>query len=985
MAYDILTMAPPQVQERRGGEDYSANVSEALAGIQATLSKAGQDASIKKAQSDQRAATADIIQGSIDPDRAQNEMFYSATITRNTVNSEFEKLMTDLDDPNSEVSGLAPEDFTKYIQDQAKMFNKNNKGSKFSEVNGDIFNQFLLANQPKAIAKHAANYKEQLKSAQSSEALTALSTITHNMDPEHFDLSVRTLIDMSLPSKQFTTIEREGMVMAAAMNAARNGDGRLLKYAERSFDGSNKYPKESAVAKRDLRIADKEAQRSHWDNQYAIYEEKATNGQFTQDDWNMLIRNGQAIDNLGGRSKIDSWLGQSAKAANKASALKGHYKNFIAGIPMLNATPDDINKVIETFSIESGNATPESINRMSMLLSKQNVVSTDLKTSLNSALGRQVWTPEVANSEQFQTAFTVADSMSEHMSNDQLQRQLGEDAFDTYSFISDFMEFNGGNFQDAVAAMASATQGRKKHGLEMRLSSKEYEQMAVALDDVFEGNVETSDPNMNGFLGWTSKAENAIFTGGVRADISRQAELLILQGWKPEKAILQATRKIAANYQEFGGEMHFTGGASVGQLFGFSEGTAPGALESGYEFYVNQMGKEPEDTAIQLVGGNIVLTDKETGASLPPVPASVIGDMWKAKTLREIADQEAESEEEQNAINQETTDMFNQILYNTYGTHNGKAEFIDGVSIEKFERASLEDKMKYYKTWRYEFEQGSRRFAKVLTTAGDWWANAGKSVMSWLDKEANMDAAVFPGEDPMAPGITSEVPEQTQGAGAADAISPEDVGEAEEPAQPGKPNATEYYTELKKYAKPWTPATHKKHEIAGVDKAGNSIEAVLSEHEGAVGVPYLDGAGIMTIGIGHNLEANPFDAEETKKFGRHRNWDSDPMTKDEALWLLDRDINRVKEQAPNIYPSFEGASKNRQDGIAMLMFNMGPELKGASTGMPGAFEALKDGRWDDAANELKFDNGKSGKLTQWYKSDVKPKRGDYIINLIRKG
>ena len=69
-------------------------------------------------------------------------------------------------------------------------------------------------------------------------------------------------------------------------------------------------------------------------------------------------------------------------------------------------------------------------------------------------------------------------------------------------------------------------------------------------------------------------------------------------------------------------------------------------------------------------------------------------------------------------------------------------------------------------------------------------------------------------------------------------------------------------------------------------------EKVLEDEEGFREEPYLCSAGKQTIGIGRCFEDNPFDAVEREalRLNQGRRWEDDPMTHDEAVYVLRRDI-----------------------------------------------------------------------------------------------
>jgi lysozyme len=68
--------------------------------------------------------------------------------------------------------------------------------------------------------------------------------------------------------------------------------------------------------------------------------------------------------------------------------------------------------------------------------------------------------------------------------------------------------------------------------------------------------------------------------------------------------------------------------------------------------------------------------------------------------------------------------------------------------------------------------------------------------------------------------------------------------------------------------------------------------------------PYRCTAGKLTIGVGRNLE----------DLG---------ISRDEALYLLDNDIVRVRAEVIQAFPWFVGLTQDRQEVILSMVFNLG--------------------------------------------------------------
>ncbi len=93
--------------------------------------------------------------------------------------------------------------------------------------------------------------------------------------------------------------------------------------------------------------------------------------------------------------------------------------------------------------------------------------------------------------------------------------------------------------------------------------------------------------------------------------------------------------------------------------------------------------------------------------------------------------------------------------------------------------------------------------------------------------------------------------------------------------------------------------------------------------------PYTDTVGKLTIGVGRNLN-------------------DEGITAQEALYLLNNDIQRIeKELAP--LPNFSQLSETRQRVITEMAFNIGFE---GVMEFKGMWKAIQDEDWDSAANAM---------------------------------
>ena len=112
-----------------------------------------------------------------------------------------------------------------------------------------------------------------------------------------------------------------------------------------------------------------------------------------------------------------------------------------------------------------------------------------------------------------------------------------------------------------------------------------------------------------------------------------------------------------------------------------------------------------------------------------------------------------------------------------------------------------------------------------------------------------------------------------------------------------------------------------------------AMKAELRRDEGFVGHAYEDTEGFLTIGIGRLID---------KRRGGG-------ITEDEALYLLDRDIERFEQELDAKLSWWRTLDDVRQRVILNMAFNLGVEglLKFKNT-----LAAVKEGRWDDAARGM---------------------------------
>lgn len=152
----------------------------------------------------------------------------------------------------------------------------------------------------------------------------------------------------------------------------------------------------------------------------------------------------------------------------------------------------------------------------------------------------------------------------------------------------------------------------------------------------------------------------------------------------------------------------------------------------------------------------------------------------------------------------------------------------------------------------------------------------------------------------------------------------------------------------------------------------------LADEEGVEYKVYLCTAGHRTIGIGHNLDAEPID----KLIGRKLNKNG-TITQDELELIVDHDVEKVKNQLDQYLPWWRDLPDFAQYVLISLTFNMGIGTKVSNNpvkynGLRGFVNTLNRFQvqdWEGAALGLE--------RSKWY-SQVK-RRGRKITTILRTG
>ena len=116
--------------------------------------------------------------------------------------------------------------------------------------------------------------------------------------------------------------------------------------------------------------------------------------------------------------------------------------------------------------------------------------------------------------------------------------------------------------------------------------------------------------------------------------------------------------------------------------------------------------------------------------------------------------------------------------------------------------------------------------------------------------------------------------------------------------------------------------------------------AMITRHEGRRLDAYLDSVGVLTVGVGHNLEAHPFHG--CTQVG-------DKISEDTCDYLLACDLRASVQEVAKRFPWAENLCLARQAVLVDMAFNMGI---GGLSRFHHFLGALQVGEWEVAAKEM---------------------------------
>jgi lysozyme len=140
--------------------------------------------------------------------------------------------------------------------------------------------------------------------------------------------------------------------------------------------------------------------------------------------------------------------------------------------------------------------------------------------------------------------------------------------------------------------------------------------------------------------------------------------------------------------------------------------------------------------------------------------------------------------------------------------------------------------------------------------------------------------------------------------------------------------------------------------VAATELDRVKLKNQLTRHEGKKNKVYKDSLGILTIGVGFNLERSDakkriaalgLDIQKVKD-------GTQELSDDQILKLLDGDINIAIDNCKSVFPKFSDLSDVRQRVLADMMFNLG---KSRFEGFKKMIANIQAGDFGKAADEMK--------------------------------
>lgn len=918
----------------------------------------------------QKAAQADIIQNTIDPARRANDEAYAGAVLRNELHNTAKTLHAELDNPASEHANMNPEDYKKFLQDQSKDFYSGLKDSPHAKTQARIFTNYTFKNQAGLIAKQAKIYKDGMKKKQATAAMTALTDLPPG-EGDAFDLNTHVLISEMLPADRFTSEERLGQVMGAAIAAAHMGDRRLLDFAKEKMDAETFAPVKIQQAENAFTKKKREDEAAAWQSAYAEREAMADNGEYSYDMMMQDLSDPEIVRNFTS-SAIRRW----GKAGHQKHMDQLNYtdatKAFFRGDPIVNVTDSVKQQVFKdakrTIMEKAGNDKLGGITDYAFFLAKQGSVDKETKQEFKARFGRPVWTKEAFTDPNFLDAVVVYDSIKKVLTNDQLVAQVGEKEMSNAELVSQFIDDASAKYpQDEAMEKAAESyimhMTTLKNQPELKLDKPDDRDVDEAVAEILDGSVDGADPAASRWF--APDAEKGIHTSQLAYEIRKQYGIERARGISDAAAMELAKKKVAAGAQYFGNEMVWTEGVSMNTMLNMPDGATAKNRDAAWEQFCEKQGVDSSKARFAMYGQYGMITDEEGNPieELGMFPLFAIGQDYQQ------AEMDRESAKEARDLNDKLNDIGNnnrkfEAVLDVMSMGNDKAAFLkDGTTIENYKASDEDSRL----MMRNQYRDEKKGFLGNLLGAGvkfiqDIKAGKYKGEAEERFKSVASDATLMElSAEPVGLSDTAV----------------EGMREVDKRAQDVKRQNDRLLRsrdgEIKLTAEERRVLEARGNETEQDDVETFKQESQIKEHEGFRGAPYKDSVGVKTVGYGRNLEANPITKAEWKAIGGKRDLTKEPLTEDEADVLFQNDMKRARSSAKAVAgKTFNKLTQARKDVLIDMAFNLGgTKLKAFKKFLA----ALRAGDYDKAAEEMRD--------SKWAKQVGR--RADKLIATMKKG
>jgi lysozyme len=943
MAYDILRYASGTSHVKAQDTEHE-RLAAGLSRLAKTFQKEIHGSQLRGVEASQRQAQTDLIQGTIDPMRRENDEAYAAVVTRNEVMNQYNQMQQRLEDPASEDANIAPDEYVKRLNEEAKKFHEAVSSDPMARTQKRVFNDVLMKVQPSLVAKQADVYRKNMKGKQIISATQALAALPPG-EGDAFNLNTAAFISNTLPSNRFTSTEQLNTVLGGALAAARKGDRRLLDYAVSELKADALNPVAVQQAENAFTKAQRAKEDVAWQEAYANREQQAMDGVYTQDQWEQDIKDPETVRRFTAGT-INRWRRGSHNARIQIQNIDDATNDFLAGKPLhyddktVQQVYGKVKREMLQEAAHSGagsDAVLATVQKYAGLLARQGVIDKEMKVDFDARFSKPVWTKEAFAEKGFQDAIMIFDELQKQLSNDQLVDQLGEDATKNAFMIQQYVEEAEGDFEKAAEAYIQFQNGIKDRP-PIKGETMHREEIAESITNIIDGEIEGHDPAMDRWWGLSSAADESIHTRQLEYELNKVYASEREKGASKDTARKIAETFVGKNAKFFGNELVWTAGAPLNATLGMPAGSTADDRQAAWELFCDRYGLDHTKVHYKQSGQYGVITDADGNEieELGMFHSVDVGSGYDLHMRTEAEKTEARNQEDLFNDMTNRNRMFETGLNAKFGFNDKAKVLADGTTLGDYKDADEEQRVVIRKTYDEEHR----------TWLGKLGQKATGFVRDVLDGKFKGEAAerfkTVANQDILDAIETGEVRDDTR------------VEALREPIQPDIRESEVIEAEQS-------------------DVAEFKSQEKLKEHEGFRGAPYKDSVGVKTVGYGRNLEANPITAAEWKAIGGKRDITKEPLTEQEADVLFQNDLKRAKSAAKSVVgDTFNKLSATRKQVVENMAFNLG---EGGLSKFKKFLKALRAGDFDKAAAEMRS--------SKWAKQVGR--RADELINMMKKG